>query len=110
VRQRTAVRPTELPRDAPFVAAEHRLTACELDCGFVVVADLPVSIGHVNGGRQHVEQHAGLPLIFVQSCFRQLALANVVKAIDRADDISNSVLDRFDIDQCDNTGAVWPFQ
>ena len=60
VRHRRAVRPQQSPRAAPQIDVELRPEAPHRGCGFVEVGDPASGVSQVNGGRQRIEELAGM--------------------------------------------------
>ena len=59
---RAAIARIQTPADAPFISAQRRAAAGEVDGGLVVVGDAAGGIGGVDGRRKNVEQGAEMRL------------------------------------------------
>ncbi len=92
--QRPAIRMVKLPRDAPFVAAQHRRSAREFDRRLIVVSDLALSIRGVDrswdGGEQLLQVLFAIP----QALFGKFVLSNIACDLGSADDATLAIADR----------------
>src|SRR5579883_393423 len=91
--QRPAIRMVKLPRDAPFVTAQHRRSAREFDRRLIVVSDLAPSIRGVDRGWNGGEQFLQVLFAFPQALFGKFSLSNVACDLGSADDATRAIAD-----------------
>ncbi len=84
--QWSSVRPIELPRHTPFVAAEGRRAARKINGGLVEVSDLAVRIRGVDRRRDRLKQLLKMPFACPNLPLRVYAFAYIASDLRSADD------------------------